>query len=131
MANSENYFKPSSKVKELVPSDFDKKDPSKLLKNECCVVLFYAPWCPHCHAVLPVWEQLAKLSKFKVFAMNCEKQRAHYNAIKETSANKLEGFPTIILYIKGEAYQTLADGDDSIYRQDIDYYLRMCAKLCP
>ena len=130
MADSDNYFKPSSKVKELVPSDFDKTDPSKLLKKECCVILFYAPWCGYCKPVLPVWEKLAKLSKFKVYAMNCEKQRRHYEAIKETSPNKIEGFPTILMYVNGKSVKTLADGADSDKRMDLKYYLKQCKEIC-
>ncbi|KAK3939811.1 thioredoxin domain-containing protein 5 [Diplogelasinospora grovesii] len=61
-------------------------------------VKFYAPWCHHCQAMAPNWEQLAKEMKGKlnVGEVNCD---AESRLCKDV---RLRGYPTILFFKGGE-----------------------------
>ncbi|KAG0607854.1 hypothetical protein M758_8G060200 [Ceratodon purpureus] len=63
-------------------------------------VMFYAPWCPHCQRLHPVWEQLAGVLNKKGYDV----QLAIVDATKHTRlADKYEivGFPSLIMFKRG------------------------------
>lgn len=101
----------SSAVKELTSKDFDpvatwKLAPNKKLGN-CAIVMYYAPWCPHCQETKSVWNELASVAKFfNVYAVDSQKQAAHIDKINQDMPNLIKGFPTIIIYKKGEPVET-------------------------
>lgn len=59
-------------------------------------IKFYAPWCSHCKAMAPTWEQLAKKmqGKLSIGEVNCE---ADHKLCKEMGVS---AFPTI-LFMQG------------------------------
>ncbi|KAJ9132484.1 Thioredoxin-like protein [Coniochaeta hoffmannii] len=61
-------------------------------------IKFYAPWCHHCQAMAPNWEQLAKEMKgrLNVGEVNCD---ANARLCKDA---KLRGYPTILFFKGGE-----------------------------
>lgn len=63
------------------------------------LVLFYAPWCPHCKHLMPVWDQLEqrynKSSNLTVRKVDCQ---AHP---EEAKKHQIDGYPTIILFKQG------------------------------
>lgn len=100
---SANYFGGSKFVTELSENNFDERSPHTLKEHKCSIVLFYAPWCPHCKAVKDTWEQLGEQNLFfDVVALNCEKNATHLEKIKRDLPELVKGFPTIIVYQNGE-----------------------------
>jgi protein disulfide-isomerase len=61
-------------------------------------IKFYAPWCPHCQAMGPTWEQLAKnmRAKLNIGEVNCDKER---RLCKDVHA---KAFPTLLFFKGGE-----------------------------
>ena len=74
------------------------------------LVLFYAPWCPHCKNMLPEWDKFAETNRSNVEAkkVNSEEQPA---LIKEYD---VQGFPTILLLdANGKTIATYEGGRDA------------------
>ena len=91
-------------VKVIVGKSFD----SEVLSNEKDVfVEFYAPWCGHCKALAPKWEELGGM-----FADNDNVVIAKVDATENDTPAKVQGFPTLILYPAGRKDQPLPyEGD--------------------
>ena len=70
------------------------------------IVLFYAPWCPHCKDVMPAWDQVAKNHQndnVTVKKVNCESNP------KAAEENEVQAFPTIILFKNNKKVATFDD----------------------
>ncbi len=85
--------KEPSSVLELSPSNFDDE---ALDEGKVALVGFFAPWCGHCKAIKPVWEELAKLfeheSHVVIGAMDADKHKDLGEKYEVT------GFPTLKLF---------------------------------
>ncbi|PHH81338.1 hypothetical protein CDD82_999 [Ophiocordyceps australis] len=62
-------------------------------------IKFYAPWCHHCQAMAPTWDQLAKSlqGKLNIGQVNCEVERHLCKSDLNVAA-----YPTIIFFKGGE-----------------------------
>lgn len=84
-------------VLELTPKNFERE----VTKNAGAVfVEFYAPWCPYCKRLEPIWNELpSKLeeagSKTRVARMNVDTYTEY------ASAYAVTGFPTLMLFENG------------------------------
>ncbi|KAK3390196.1 thioredoxin-like protein [Podospora didyma] len=68
------------------------------LTQEPWFIKFYAPWCHHCQAMAPNWEQMAKEMKGKlnIGEVDCD---ANSRLCKDA---RLKGYPTILFFKGGE-----------------------------
>ena len=57
------------------------------------LVLFYAPWCPHCKTMMADWDKFASENKSSVKAIKVNSDEQP-DLVKEYS---VQGFPTILL----------------------------------
>jgi thiol-disulfide isomerase/thioredoxin len=123
--NSESYFGPKSGVKELTPKDFDEVAVWKLKDNKCSVVLFYAPWCGHCHAFKDAYASLGKKAAFfGVCAFNCEKYKGHMEKIRNDMPGLVGGYPTVVFYKNGQPAETYND------ERTVEKLLKACMGFC-
>lgn len=68
------------------------------MTQEPWFIKFYAPWCHHCQAMAPNWEQLAKEMKgrLNIGEVNCDTESRLCKDVR------LRGFPTILFFKGGE-----------------------------
>ncbi len=68
------------------------------MTQEPWFIKFYAPWCHHCQALAPNWEQLGKEMKGKlnIGEVNCDVESRLCKDVR------LRGYPTILFFKGGE-----------------------------
>jgi protein disulfide-isomerase-like protein len=86
------------------------------------MVMFHAPWCGHCKAMLPEYKNaVADMAKacpgLKVVALNGDKVR---DALKK---HDIKGFPTLKIFVDGKA--TEYQGDRSV-KSLVDFVKKHC-----
>ncbi|XP_074649044.1 dnaJ homolog subfamily C member 10-like isoform X2 [Tubulanus polymorphus] len=70
-------------------------------------VNFYSPFCSHCHHLASTWRELAKELEgvVRIGAVNCE------DDWRICQTNGIHGYPSLMLYPKGEKYKGKRDKD--------------------
>lgn len=86
----------SAELVELNPENFKSivNDPSKNV-----FVMFYAPWCGHCNAMKPAWQELADKFPISGDTVIARVDASMHRDIGK--ANEITGFPTLKFFTKG------------------------------
>ena len=97
MMTSTNGAKASAGVVELTPENFASEVANA---RDGVFVEFYAPWCPYCKRLEPIWNELPEKlaqagSKTRVARMNVDAYADYARAYAVT------GFPTLMLFENG------------------------------
>ncbi|KAK1965695.1 thioredoxin [Colletotrichum sublineola] len=81
-----------------VPLSAEKFQTLVTMTQEPWFVKFYAPWCHHCQAMAPNWQQLAKEMKgrLNIGEVNCDVETRLCKDVR------LRGYPTILFFKGGE-----------------------------
>jgi protein disulfide-isomerase len=68
------------------------------MTQEPWFIKFYAPWCHHCQAMAPNWQQLAKEMKgrLNIGEVNCDQESRLCKDVR------LRGYPTVLFFKGGE-----------------------------
>ena len=60
------------------------------------IIMFFAPWCGHCKALKPVWEELWKAQSDKVNVAKVDCTKPHSKPVCKQF--KVKGYPTILYF---------------------------------
>jgi len=103
-------------VKTLVNSNFDEiaKD-----KTKDVFIMFYAPWCGHCKAMAPTWDELGKKYSAKKDLVIAKVDATE----NEIDGFDIEGFPTIKM-VKKESNEI----EDYYGKKDIESFVKYIEK---
>lgn len=102
--NDHPHFGDKSLVQPMRKSFFEKQDLSEEAPRKSGIVLFYANWCPHCHTVMPIMNELAEkinnektMNDMMVGAIDC----ATPENDDLSDEMGIQGYPTIKIYDRG------------------------------
>lgn len=103
-----SFFGKNSHVVELTDRSFKRRTLVNVTKPT--LVMFYAPWCPYCTMLKPVFVKLAKLAaqdgSFSVAALDATR----YDAVAQDL--EINGFPTLRLFLTdGRSIEYPSDGE--------------------
>jgi thioredoxin domain-containing protein 5 len=91
----------ASPVTYLKDADFSKAS----FQSTPHLVKFYAPWCGHCKALAPTWEQLAEDPDIAAQGVVVAKADCTGKAKKACTADGVTGYPVIKYLHKGESVE--------------------------
>ncbi|GES98401.1 protein disulfide-isomerase domain [Rhizophagus clarus] len=108
--SNQKVYKFSFEVIELSAKDF-----KEAIKEGTWFVKFFAPWCPHCQSIAPIWTRVAvengnyfKSKNFYVAEVDCTLNG------DLCDANNIERYPTMLLFnegVKVDLYSSKRDFD--------------------
>jgi len=91
-----------NELKEEQRSKFEAKVRAFLEKHDQAIVLFFAPWCGHCHAFLPKFVHVAEKAEVPVAIINAECLPRSCISGDGATLVKIPYFPFVALCTKGE-----------------------------
>lgn len=102
---NDSHFGNSTLVQPLNKTHFIGNDLSDKLPRNSGIILFYANWCPHCHSIVPIMNELAekmndndRYNKMMVGAIDCAKP----DNDNISSDMNVMGYPTIKIFQNGK-----------------------------
>ena len=98
----------------------DKDDkPSSVKSNKPKMVFYYADWCGHCTSTKPEWQKLEDMYA-NDDSVSIEKVNEESMSNQDKSALKIEGYPTIMLFVNGNAISYEGARSASNFKSFID-----------
>lgn len=90
----------------LLGKHYMRKDESEsfTVEDEARLVLYYAPWCPHCKHFMAEWENLGESQNVNGVNVKVEKIDCQENG-EVAERENIEGFPTVKLHSKDGAME--------------------------
>lgn len=104
LALLQSYVAAEDSVIELTDDTYEET----IKNNPFVMVKFYAPWCQHCKEFAPEYEKAAKTAKEQNKPYILAKLDATVHE-KAAAKEKLEGFPTVKLFINGSPIEYKGD----------------------
>lgn len=89
-----------------------------LSKEKNVFVMFYAPWCGHCHKMMPVWKEFSSKYSLKGDTLIARLDATAYKDLAKKY--KVHGFPTLRLFTKKNKTGTLEYKGN----RDEEYFLK-------
>lgn len=88
-------YNPDGVVQVLTSENFDKLVSKS---SDLWFIKFFAPWCHHCQALAPTWENMARQmrGKLNIGSVNCDIEK------KICKDAGVRGYPTMLLFRGGE-----------------------------
>jgi thiol-disulfide isomerase/thioredoxin len=83
------------------------------------MVFYYADWCGHCTNTKPEWQKLEDMYK-NDDSVSIEKVNEESMSNQDKSSLKIEGYPTIILFVNGNAFPYEGARSASNFKSFID-----------
>ncbi len=90
-----------------------------ITENPVALVEFYASWCPHCHRMMPVVDELKELldQRIPVFQYDIDQNKA------SASEANVESIPTFIIYKNGQpVWRHSGEMTGDMLLGKVDYY---------
>lgn len=86
---------PAGKSQDLTAESFQRL---VTMTHDPWFIKFYAPWCPHCQALAPNWQGMARKmeGQVNIGEVNCDIERRLCRDVK------VKGYPTILFFRGGE-----------------------------
>ena len=88
--------------------------------NKKALVLYYAPWCPHCKPVKHIFDELSKLysgnKEVTIKTINGDEQP---NELKEQN---VKGYPTIKLFVGEKSFEYTGERTTEKLKEFIEDY---------
>tara|TARA_Y100001970_G_scaffold75238_1_gene95333 strand:+ start:152 stop:550 length:399 start_codon:yes stop_codon:yes gene_type:complete len=108
-----NFYDNQKFITELTDKDLKNNTiNNKRFKNKEALIMFYAPWCPHCVDSKELFIKTSKIMQdiVPLGAVNC----TNPNTIKLQKIFEIQGFPTILEFYNGKKMGIYNGGRDPI-----------------
>ena len=123
---NKNIYNKKDGIQELKYKDFNIKDnkitlKSKKYKNNKTLIIFYAPWCPHCIHIAEEVKDLAltNLNKFHINAVNINDIHNKNHLLAEKLG--IHSIPSMMILKDNE----LKKYDKPVNFENLFYYINM------
>lgn len=91
-----------------------------ITSDKVVLVEFYASWCPHCHKMMPVMDQIKELldGRVPVYQLDIDSNQ------EAADNEKVKSVPTFLIYKDGrEAWRQSGEIDGEILLSKVESYL--------
>lgn len=99
---SSNNLPPLPPLSDSEPENDSDEELESFASENIKLVLYYAPWCPHCTSFMSEWNTLGSSRNVNGKTVLIEKVNCDENP-KVAETENIEGYPTVKLHKNGES----------------------------